>query len=305
MNEHLTQERHQDYVYTAPTLPGGALITDQFRLDPDAPFLLRGLAARIPYTANGTQDGLQYVSMRYSGPQQDYKADVPIPLALQMPYYGQVGNPLGRYPQVRYPGSGIISIDLINNGAAPLVGLQLFFRGVKLFQPGIVSNYTYPAQFARPPLPYIYSLAHPNTVIPLLGVTETRLNQIWTCDNDADFVLRGGQAGGRAFVASTYEVFLTFKDERGKPYSNAPVHADVLFGRYGGVFPAAFPCGPTPNFLNPVGPGPSNPGLFFPEIYVPRQHILYYDVSRDDSGHAGMVAVDYPVSLIGMKVWPK
>lgn len=302
MDEKLTQERHQDYVYSAPTLQPGQLNTDFFQLDPDAPFLLRGLAARLPYDAFGTQSGLQFVSLRYSGPNQDYRQDTPVPLSVMMPYYGQVGNPLKVFPEIRYPSSGFISIDLLNTSVVPLTGVQIFFRGVKLFAPGVVSHYTYPQAFARAPLPYLYSLAHPDPAILNLGVTEERLNQIWTCDNDADFVLRGGQAG-RSLAPPTSEVFFTFRDELGKPYSNAPVHADVLFGR--SVFWASFPCGPVPNFLNPAGPGASNPGLFFPEIYVPRLHTLRYDVVRDDSAYLGAAAVDYPVSLIGMKVWSK
>lgn len=68
------QERHMDYVWSLPTLAPGQPYTAPFQFDPDAPFELRGLAARIPYDpATLTQTGLQNVFVRWSGPTQDYR----------------------------------------------------------------------------------------------------------------------------------------------------------------------------------------------------------------------------------------
>ena len=65
------QERHQDYVFTAPTLEPGALVQGvPFQLDSDYPFELRSMAARIPYVSTpgpsfGTQAGLNLISARW------------------------------------------------------------------------------------------------------------------------------------------------------------------------------------------------------------------------------------------------
>ena len=251
------QERHQDYVFNAPVLAAGQLSAGlAFQLDADWPFELRGLAARIPYVSGagpsfGTQDGLQYISARWAGPHtQDYKQQdfVPLPILLG-PYFGQVGNPRPVYPPVRWPRTGVITIDLRNDGPNTITGLQLFFRGVKVGPPGAFGeNYTYPAKMARPPLPFWYPLS-----VQSLAVTDSRISVPFAPENDSDFVFRFGQAGG-ALQQPAYEVFITLKDEGMKPYSNAPVHADVLFGR--SVFPAVFPCGN--QFVARSGRGPRN-----------------------------------------------
>ena len=112
------QERHMDYVWSLPTLQPGQPVTVPFQVDPDAPFALRGLAARVPYDAAGTQNGLQSVSLRWSGPMQDYRQQSRNPIGIMMgAYFGQYGNPRPVYPQVRFPENGVTWIDIINNGA--------------------------------------------------------------------------------------------------------------------------------------------------------------------------------------------
>jgi hypothetical protein len=61
------------------------------------------------------------------------------------------------------------------------------------------------------------------------------------------------------------------------------------------------------SFVAPVGPGASSPGLWFPEIYVPFQRYLVYDVLRTDSAFVaqGAVAQNYPIAFIGAKVFEK
>ena len=76
------QERHQDYVWTFPTLQPGQPQTIPFRFDIDAPFSLRSLAARIPYDAAGTQTALASVSLAWSGPTQDYRQQLVRPVGV-------------------------------------------------------------------------------------------------------------------------------------------------------------------------------------------------------------------------------
>ena len=52
--------------------------------------------------------------------------------------------------------------------------------------------------------------------------------------------------------------------------------------------PAAYPSGGA--VLAPTGTGASQPGLFVPEIFIPKTHLLYYDLVRNDAGYAGAVA---------------
>jgi hypothetical protein len=216
------------------------------------------------------------------------------------PYFGQVGNPRPVYPPIRWPRSGFVTFDIQNNGPNPVSGLQIFLRGVKVGPPGSWATYTYPQKQRRPPLPFLYpsnSVAIPLLTLPVAGPPLTLVP--FAPDNDSDFVFRFGQAGLMGLGA--YEVFFTLRDEGNKPYSNAPVHADVLFGYTG--FPAVFPCGPA-SFLNPVGPGASQPGLLVPEIYLPINHRMSFDILRNDAAYAGAAQVNYPLTFGGMKVFP-
>jgi hypothetical protein len=296
------QERHQDYVWTFPTLPVGQPQLIPFRFDSDADFSLRSLAARIPYDAAGTQTALASVAVAWSGPTQDYRQQLVVPVGVGLvpaglmlgAYFGQYGNPMPVYPEVRFPANGTTWIQVVNNGPAPLVGLQVFYRGVKLFKPGARSSYTYPAKMRA--LPYSYPV-----LVSQLAVTDLRQNQVFRVASNGDFVLRAGQAG-RSFAPPTYEVFLTLRDADGYPYSNAPVHVDVLFGQSQGR--AAYPVGPVPLLVAPVGPGASQPGLIYPEIYLPQDHVLLYDIARNDGAYVGAVAADFPFNLMGSKVVP-
>ena len=287
------QERHMDYVWSFPTLQPGQPLVAPFQFDPDAAFELRGLAARIPYDAQGTQTALAGVSFRWSGPTQDYRQQQRVPIGLMTgAYFGQYGNPMPVFPGARFPASGVTWVDVVNNGAAPLVGLQLFMRGVKLGYPGQWMTYPYPAKMRT--IPYAYPFS-----VPQLGVTEARLNQVFRVKSNGDFVFRAGQAG-RAFAPATWEVFLTLRDADSKPYSNAPVHVDVLFGQ--SIGRAAYPVGNAGLVLPPIGPGASAPGLIYPEIYLPADHLMLYDIARADAAYGGAVVADFPINFIGSKV---
>src|SRR5215831_17725514 len=129
------QQRHQDYVFQLPTLAPGQVLTGlPFVLDPDAPFVLRSRALRIPYNNSRQQAGLQFLSMRYSGPNSDYRAQSLVPQSEEMIYFGQMGNPKPVWPPIEYPASGTILVDVQNTSTSlTLTGLTLYFRGVKLF----------------------------------------------------------------------------------------------------------------------------------------------------------------------------
>jgi hypothetical protein len=298
------QERHQDYVIgptQAPALAsltaGGPVLTIPFPLDPDAPFLLRSIALRMQYrsAANPDQSGLQYLKLRFTGPNNDYLQQDLVRASLLMPYFGQAGNPHPYYPQKLYPAGGTINVDVQNIGSGTLTNVYLYFRGVKLYPRGFSGIYTYPSKFST--LPFVY----PTTYASLPVTTPTNgVRSIFRPKPDADFVLRAIQAGP-SFSRTTYEVFMTLLDENEKPYSNAPVHVDVLAGR--SFMAAAYPTGTS--VISPTGTGASNPGLFYPEIYVPKDHILYYDLVRSDVSFAGAVAQNFPVQFMGMKVFPQ
>ena len=307
-------ERHYDYVLgpnqdkRLASVAAGASFELSLYLDTDAPFALRSRAMRVSYDANRYQAYLNSLLLRWAGPDRQFFSQDFVRQSLLGPYFGQLGNPLPVYPQVVYPRGAEVRVGILNDGAHALTNLTLYFRGVKLFAPGAVRSYSYPANVGL--LPYIYPQGlHSNidgtTLVRNVAVTQAPLRQTFACKPDADFVLRAGQAGLPFSTTPVNEVFARLMDEDEKPYSNDAVHIDVLFGN-SAFGPTYFPFGASGSVpVTPVGTGPNSPGLFYPEIYVPKNHLMYMDVSRADAAYAGAVAVDLPVQFIGQKVFQK
>ena len=315
------QERHQDYVIGPPpsgqapglnqdsrlasVAPGQLIEAIELTMDPDAPFLLRGRAYRVSYDNldSRTQVGLQNLSLRFSGPNADFRSTAVIPQGLQMAYGGQSAAWKPVYPQIYYPARSVMLVDVLNTGASTLTNLRLYFRGVKLFPWGINPSYTYPAKCAL--LPYIYPIAPPTipnqfgTVQNLLTLEE-RLLQVWQNQVDTDFVLRALQAGP-SYSPFALEVFITLRDENRKAFSNAPVHFEILCGPSGGNYQTG-----AGGSIGAIGTGNSAPGVLYPEIYVPKGHLLYYDITRHDSNYNGAATIpNFPINLIGAKVYQR
>lgn len=310
-------QRHHDYVLgpnqdgRLASVAAGQTITGlALSLDSDAPFVLRSRAMRVKYTADEragsrVQSGLNHLLLRWAGPDRDYRSQVLIRQSMLAPYFGQLGNPIPVFPQVVYPRHGQIVVDITNDGTAALTNLTMYWRGVKLFSPGAVRSYGYPATFGGLPFVYpqgTYSDTDGLTLVRNVLVTQGPLRQTFKNKGDADFVIRAGQAGLPFSATPVNEVFVTMMDEDEKPYSNDAVHMDILFGNshMSTLYPAGTSFG-----VAAVGAGPNSPGLFFPEIYVPKNHLFYFDVSRTDVSYAGAVAVNLPVNFIGQKVFQK
>lgn len=313
------QARHWDYVMGGPVLqssmwPGllavgaNAQITKlALRTDLDAPFLLRSIAARVSYdtgSASHRETGLNQLMFRFSGPNENYFQQEPQALTLMTPWAGQMGNPLPMHREVFYPPNSTIFVDLINNGSTQLNNLTFYFRGVKLFPWGQRRFYPYPKRMSTLPFAYLRGVSP--------GVGATTLNNIqittglvgqrfqFNAVSDGDFVLRSLQAGPTSNNVS-WEVFIRLKDSDEYPYSNDFIHLDVLAGNSLG--PASFPTGAGAQFQNPILVGPSNPGVLFPENYLPNQQYMLYDIYRADSGYGTAAAQDFPIVFNGAKVF--
>lgn len=305
------QQRHQDYVLgpnqdsrLASVASGQQVTNIELQLDNDAPFLLRGRAYRVAYNslASRTQLGLNGLALRYSGPLRDFRSQGYIPQGLVMPYGGQGGAWKGLHRPILYPAGSIIQVDLINTSSNTLTNLTLYWRGVKLFPWGMNPAYTYPKKFRT--LPFAYPIApvtaaNPYGTIQNLLTSETRTLQQFQCQNDADFVFRYGQAGP-SYAPFPLEVGIILRDENQKAFSNDYVHYETLFGPTLGNYP----CGGTT--IKATGTGNATPSCMFPEIYVPKSHLLYYDIQRSDSGYVGTATIpNFPINLIGSKVYPE
>ena len=306
--------RQRDQIYVigpnqdsrlASVAPGKLITGIEFQMDPDAPFLLRGRAYRVSYNslASRTQVGLQNVAMRFTGPDtSDFRSAALVPQNLQMPYGGQSAAWKPVYPQIPYPARATLTMEVLNQGSTTLTNLTFYFRGVKLFPWGS-GDYTYPKRMSQ--TQYAYGInwlspqnpANPTAAIQNLLTSDTRLLQTFQTKNDADFVIRSIQVGP-SYAPYALETFFIFRDENRKAYSNDFVHFE-MYGPSGGNYQTG-----ASGSVTAVGTGNSLPGTPFPEWYLPKNHVMYYDIMRADSGYAGAATIpNFPVTLMGSRIY--
>jgi hypothetical protein len=289
-------ERHQDYQLTVPTVPPGGVQNVPLQLDSDAPFALRLVKSR-----NLGPDGWRFQNPKRQYQSTELQTDL-IQDATTDTYVPSRGVVM--YPQMIYqPGASIVC-DIGNDTGENLTNVKLLFRGSKLFDSRAVSLPTYPPKMSG--LPFTYQ-----TIVR--GVTATGKlpdNQLRVQD-DADFVLRCGLADpymlvvdgtatsvGFAAPPNYSELYVTIRDESRKPYSNEPIHVNDLFGQQ-----VPFEDGPHGNLNSDIVAW--LPGLFTPEIYIPRDHSLYFDLVRfdDPTDQATGQTVDMFFRFVGAKVF--
>lgn len=292
-------QRHQDYQLTIPIVPPGGLEDLPLKLDTDAPFALRLVRSR----------NLGLSGFRFETPRRQWQSSgLTTDLIPQAPG-ATLANPQpsrGRiiYPELVYPLGATIVCSVGNNTGSNLTNVKLLFRGSKLFPDGAIPSPTYPAKMSV--LPFIYP---PSELIienvPAVTAPPIRNVQLRN-KTDADFVFRYGVCdpftlgiNGGVFNPFNYtELYVTLRDEGYKAYSNEPIHVNDLFGQ-GQPYP----------FQTSVAGLPVNddsvvflPNLFSPEIYILRDHSIYFDIFRNDPGSG---PVDLHFRFQGSKVFQR
>ena len=300
------QERHQDYILQVPLIPAGtAILNYPLQLDTDAPFCARGRGLHIaPRPATRNQSDVLTCHFSYKNAAGEDLMQAPIQTPQDFAFaFGQGGNYRPIYPQQVYPPGGQIIVSLYNDGGNDLTNVQIIFRGVKLYQDGALPNPTYPPNCRALEFTYQTGKGTPtdgSLILPTSGI----LRQIpFVVQADADFVVRALQAGlwtsgSDGGIYSTFgytELYVMLYDGSKKPYSNVPIHIDWLFGNAGGSALPSF-----------VSLGNAAPGLPVPEIYVPKNQALYFDLFRQDAPYVGVtdaLPVRISMAWIGSKIY--
>jgi hypothetical protein len=305
------QQRHYDYVLgpsqdsrLAAVASGSTITGIELKLDSDAPFVMTGRAVRRQYSLSGSALELDLAGLktRFTGPARDYRmSPAYIRESLQQVYYGMMGAFKPIVPGILYPPGSVLVVDLTyTNAAYDPIALSFYFRGFKLYPPGAVLAYTYPRRMAT------QAFAYPVPVVNL-GANETRRGQIFTVKQDADFVLRGGQGPDpepRSGTPTRAEISITLRDTNKQPYSNDFVPFEILFGSAHPTF-ETFAVG-VAGTTAAAGTGPMSPGLFYPEIYIPKNHQMIYDLRRADGVAIGAtLPASFPFTLLGSKVFER
>jgi hypothetical protein len=285
-------------------------------LDNDAGFILRGRAVHtMPRTGgfrpnpNPNSGLLAGYFDRFTGPDSEYTAQQAVRFSNENADLGQFGQFLPVRQPVYYPPGGAIQVEVTNNDPSfDYLGLEVYFRGSKVYQPGILPCLTYPAGKISTE-PFILG-----GLVAGLPITGTMLNNICQAQSDSDMVIRAINIGSWGVADQSgannqpqyFQLYVQFKDSTGKTYSNLPVHVDVCFGGMGSILsPMTFLPQTVPSLY-----GPYHPPLLLPEIYLPANQILYYDLYRQDGAPISGIyspgtlqPVDVLLAFQGMKVY--
>lgn len=301
-------ERHQDYVLTIPSIASGkGVIQQPLQLGFDGPFICRSVGMRIsPPAATRSQIDVTLADWRFTNQAGAYVMSNPIhTLQYFKGAFGQNGFFSPLETQLSYPPGGIINVDYQNFSPDTINNLQIMFRGVTLFADNAIANPTYPPRCNPLDFSYQSGKGTPTDPAIILQTTDDTGQRMFQIDGDADFVIRGafaGQwttsgAGGLYSPTGWTELYIQLFDANLKPYSNVPIHMDWLMGSALGTGQ-----GGTYQFQT----GNSAPGLIYPEIYIPKNRVMYYRLTRNDAPYSAFVdslPVRIMISWVGSKVY--
>jgi hypothetical protein len=302
-------ERHQDYILTIPSIAAGSsALNQQLGVELDAPFMWRAKGVHIPPpVATRSQADVSKLRFQWRNAAGTKLSAVPIPAPQDFANaYGFGGNYRAIYPQQPFPPGGLMEVDVYNDSADTLTNVQVIFRGSKLFGDGTEANPTYPARCRA--LDFTYQSgkgtnADPAIVLNPTGAGSIVQQQQFQVNGDADFAISGLQVGLWAppgsvagYSAFGYtELYIQLQDNRGKFYSNAPIHVDWLAGNAGQT-----------DIVQNNQLGNAAPGLLVPEIYIPRNGVMYFSIQRQDGPYTGVtdsLPLRVVITWIGRKVY--
>lgn len=262
-------------------------------LDPEAPFRLYGVCVwNLGVPEGDGYDG--QIALRFARP--DGRLVQSVITASNLLFPGNRYNIPGLSPNkamvcpirpsILYPANGIVQFDITGlPTSASTLGAIIVLIGTKIFNEGGVWAPTYPQRFkAR-------NYTDNVTVQDFNPLNGPLMNNIFTAQQDADFVWQGGAysdfptgSSGATDLCQLVDLGVIVKDYTYKAYSNGYVPAGLLFP-----------------FL-----GAEMQGIPYPEIYIPTQQQLLFDLNYLYPGFTpGASPVTVVLGLKGMKVYPQ
>jgi hypothetical protein len=282
-----------DTQFLAGGTGGGAALQQglTIKIDQDAPFLLTGVCVWCSNPDVTTVfDG--QAALRFQRPDGRYIQRALTSTNLLFPgnQYNQGLTPNAALrspirPGVLYPPNSVITLDILGLPAdADLQLLTIVFCGINLYQAGSIWDPKYPAKWK--PRTYLDNLTIPS----YSSFNGPSVNNIFNVQNDADFVWQAGVytdfgagTSGDTPIAQLRNLGVIFRDYTYKPYMNDYVPIGL-------VFP----------FLSAQAPG-----YLYPEIYIPRNGQMLFDIAPLTGNEAPPAGppVTVVLGLKGMKVY--
>lgn len=275
---------------------GGGSALEQgltIKIDPDAPFLLTGVCV---WNSNPDIDTVfdGQAALRFQRPDGRYIQRALTSTNLLFPgnQYNQGLTPNAALrspirPGVLYPPNSVITLDILGlPSSASLQLLTIVFCGINLYQTGSIWDPKYPAKWKG--RTYLDNLTIPS----YSSFNGASVNNIFNVQNDADFVWQvgvytdfGAGTSGDTPIAQLRNLGVIFRDYTYKPYMNDYVPIGL-------VFP----------FLSAQAPG-----YLYPEIYIPRNGQMLFDIAPLTGNEAPPAGppITVVLGLKGMKVYPQ
>ncbi len=263
--------RHYDYQVRMGAISNGATSKImELPIQLGAPFCLRGVGGYNVAAGSFATAALTGGFIEFTDSQDQWLATEEIGISADWPGGGLDAQYEPVYQQIVYGPESVIQVRLKNSSGADWADPRIVFRGSQLFFKDRMYAPSYPACYNAFPYSFPVEVARTPTAagqsfrdIPLqvLG---------------ADYALRGAVLTLISGAIADLEV--TLKDQAGRPYSNDFIHHNWLFS-------TALA---------------QRPGIFYPEIYLPKDRILLMDLFQGANA-----AFNVEISTMGVRVFPK
>jgi hypothetical protein len=273
---------HYDYQLKLGAILNGASTPQvELQIQPGAPFALRGIGG---YNVGAPSFGfinvteLSGAAIQFTDAYDNWLQTDKIGTLGDWPTGGLNAQYEPVYNQVMYQPGSVISVRVTNNSGINWNDARIVFRGTKLFYEDRIYSPCYPKCYTA--IPYQFPVTYGTAKDVIQVPASTTVRNIPLSVLGADFVLRGGMITNDTSVSSSIgdlEVLLRSQDDR--PYANDFIHWQWLFS--GGLA--------------------SRPGVWYPEIYLPKDRILLIDCKQGESA----LAAQFSLTFTGERIWPK
>jgi hypothetical protein len=262
---------HYDYLLRCGAILNGQTVQLELIMLPGAPFCLRGIGG-YHVEAGPIVSPLTGGFLAITDSNDAYLMNQAIGLTGDWGTGGQNALYEPVYQQLVYGPGSALQVNLTNSSGGNWADARLVFRGTKLFYKERVDAASYPACYTA--LPYTHSLLF------AIGANQTLNDQPMEVKG-ADLVFRGASIelnAGLRVGNSMADLEFKIHDQEGRPYSSDYIHHSWLF-------PTAFA---------------QRPGTFYPEIYLPKDRILLFDLFQ-----GGATTADVNLAIQGARIFPK
>lgn len=262
---------HFDHLLKLGAISNGQTVTRELLIQAGAPFCLRGIGG-YNIAAGPIVSKLTGGFIAISDSRDAFLMNQTIGITGNWPTGGQNALYEPVYQQLVFGPGSTINVQMTNSSGGDWADARLVFRGTKLFYRDRMNMVSYPRCYTC--FPYQYSLNF------AIAASATVPDQPLTVTG-TDFVFRGAALelaasarGGNSMADLEFKI----KDQDGRQYSNDYIH-------HAWLFPTAFS---------------QRPGTFYPEIYLPKDRILLFDLQQ-----GGATTADVNLAIQGARIFPK